>query len=166
MRLVGVDAEALAPVGLVVAEVPLPPPHLRVALEGEDVRRDAIEEPAVVADHHRATREREQRVLERPQRVDVEVVRRLVEEQDVAPAAQHPGQQHPVALPARELADLLLLVAALEAEARDVGAAVDLATADDESVDAAGDLLEHGAVPAEGLAGLVHVGQAGPRPRR
>ena len=48
MRLVGVDAEALVAIRLVVAEVALPPPHLGISLEGEDVRGDAIEEPTIV----------------------------------------------------------------------------------------------------------------------
>src|SRR5689334_16118245 len=41
---------ALLHVGLVVA---LEPAHLPFPFEGEDVRGDAVEEPAVVADHHR-----------------------------------------------------------------------------------------------------------------
>ena len=75
-------------------------------------------------------------VLERPQRVDVEVVRRLVEQQHVAAALQQLGQVHPVALAAGQVADALLLVGALEVEAGDVGAAVDLAVADLQVVDA------------------------------
>ena len=71
-----------------------------------------------MADHHGAPGKAEQRVLEGTQRVDVEVVRRLVEQEHVPAALQHLGQLHPVALAAGELTDLLLLVAALEAEAR------------------------------------------------
>ena len=112
MGLVGVDTEALVPVGLVVAEVALEPADLGVALEGEHVGGDAVEEPAVVADDHGAPREAQQGLLQGPQRVDVEVVGGLVEEQDVAAGLQHLGQLDPVALAARELADLLLLVAA------------------------------------------------------
>ena len=41
-------------------------------------------------------------VLERPQRVDVEVVGRLVEQQHVAARLEHLGQVHAVALAARE----------------------------------------------------------------
>src|SRR6478735_12113682 len=37
--------------------------QLRVAFEGEDVRGDAIEEPAIVGDHHRATGEGQQRLF-------------------------------------------------------------------------------------------------------
>ncbi len=102
---------------------------------------DAVEEPPVVADHHGATREGQERVLERPQRVDVEIVGRLVEEEDVAATAEHLGQQDAVALASGELPHLLLLVAALEAETGHVGATVQLAPAHDEAVHSPGDLL-------------------------
>ncbi len=42
------SAEAAPPVGLVLAPVPLEPVHLTVALECQDVRRDPVEEPAIV----------------------------------------------------------------------------------------------------------------------
>src|SRR3954464_13751938 len=84
MRLIRRRAESALPIGLVVLVVPLEPDHLAVSLEGEHVRGDAVEEPAVVADHDRAAGEVEQRFLERTQRVDVEVVGRLVEQQQVA----------------------------------------------------------------------------------
>src|SRR5688572_9119426 len=79
VRLVRLGAEALVPGALVVLIVALEPGHLRVALEREHVGRDAVQEPAIVRDHHDAAREREQRLLERAQRVDVEVVGGLVE---------------------------------------------------------------------------------------
>ena len=49
--------------------------------------------------------------------VQVEVVRRLVDEQQVAALAEHLGELHAVALAAGERADELLLVAAAEVEA-------------------------------------------------
>jgi PAS domain-containing protein len=58
-------AEALFAIGLVVLVVPLEPRDLAVALEREDVRRDSIEEPAIVGDDHGAAGERQQRVFER-----------------------------------------------------------------------------------------------------
>src|SRR5579862_3131816 len=50
-----------AQVRLVVLIVPFEPLDVTVALEGEDVRRDAIEEPAVVRDHDHAAGKAEQR---------------------------------------------------------------------------------------------------------
>src|SRR6516162_2988095 len=73
---------------LVAVEVALEPePSARVlvgALPREDVRRDAVEEPAVVRGDHRAARKLEQSVLQRSQRLNVEVVGRFVEHEDVA----------------------------------------------------------------------------------
>src|SRR6266404_1206843 len=74
-----VRLERIGPAGLsdplgVLRPVALEPRHLRVAFEREDVRRDAVEEPAIMRDHHGAAREVEQRILERAERVDVEVV--------------------------------------------------------------------------------------------
>ena len=56
MRLIGGRPEAAFPIGLVVLIVPLEPHDLAVALEREHVRGDAIEEPAVVADHDARSR--------------------------------------------------------------------------------------------------------------
>ncbi len=58
-----------------------------------------------------------ERLLERARKVsNVEIVRRLVEKQEIGAALEHLGEMHAVALAARELADLLLLIAALEVE--------------------------------------------------
>ena len=73
-----------------------------------------VEEEAVVADDHRAAGERFERLLERAQRLDVEIVGRLVEQQHVAALLQHLRHMDTVALAARQLPDLLLLVGALE----------------------------------------------------
>ena len=56
VRLVGVGAEAARAVRLVVLVVALEPLDVAVALEGEDVGGDAVEEPAVVARSRRRSR--------------------------------------------------------------------------------------------------------------
>ena len=154
---VGVGAEPLVAEALVGLEVALEPAHLRVALEREHVGRDPVEEPAIVGDDHRAAGEREQRLLERAERVDVEVVGRLVEQQQVPAATQQLRQMEPVALAARQLGDLLLLVGSLEVEAGDVGAAVDRPVAELDLVLAARDLLPDVLVGVERVARLVDV---------
>ena len=111
--------------------------------------RDAVEEPAVVADHDGTAREGLERVLEGAQSVDVEVVGGFVEQENVASGAQKLGQMNAVAFTTREVAHLLLLVAALEVERCDVGATVDLAVAHLEVIDPVGDLLVDGLVGVE-----------------
>ena len=112
MRLVGVVAEAAFAVFFILAVVAIKILDVAIALESEDVRRDAVEEPPIVADHDRAPREAEQRFLQRAQCVDVEIVRRLVEQQDVAAALQQLREMQPVALSTREVPHLLLLIRA------------------------------------------------------
>ena len=65
-----------------------------------------------MADDDGAAGEVEQRLLERAQGVDVEVVRRLVEQQHVAAAAQQLREVDAVALAAGEVGDALLLIGA------------------------------------------------------
>src|SRR5688500_11539514 len=71
MRRVGVGAFPPAEISVVFFEVPLEPHHFGVPFKGEDVRRDSIEKPTIVADDDRASGEAEQRLLERAQRIDV-----------------------------------------------------------------------------------------------
>ena len=64
VRLICLSAEFLATVLVVLGEVSEEPAHLRVALEGQDMGGDPVEEPTIVADDHRATGEGEKRLLE------------------------------------------------------------------------------------------------------
>src|SRR5436190_3660661 len=155
LRLGALFAQALLLVGLVLLVVAVEESPLRVAFGGEDVGRDAVEEPAVVADHHDRSRELEQRILERAQRLDVEVVRRLVEHQHVAAGDQRLGEVQAPALAAGQVADQLLLVVALEVEPAEVGARRHDELADDEVVEAARDVLPDGLVVLEVLAALL-----------
>src|SRR3569832_392988 len=85
---------------LVVLEVALEPFDVAVALEGKNVRRDAVEEPAIMADDDGAAGEVLPRLFERAQRLDVEIVGGLVEQQEVRTGAQHLGKMHAGALAA------------------------------------------------------------------
>src|SRR5262245_13963807 len=127
MRLLGSGAETALAISLVVLVVPFEPDDLAVALECEHVRGDAIEEPPIVADDDGAPGESEQRLLERAKRVDVEIVGRLVEQQEVAALLQQLCEVDAVALAARQRTDLALLRLPLEIEPRNVGARGDLA---------------------------------------
>src|SRR5688500_692229 len=65
VRLIRVRAEPPLAIGFVVLVIALEPDDLAVALEREDVRGDAVEEPAVVADHDGAAGKRQQPLFER-----------------------------------------------------------------------------------------------------
>src|SRR5437868_11643751 len=139
----GIDAEPPLLVLLVIGEIALEPFDVALALERQHVGGDAVQEPAVVADDDRAAGEILERLFERAQRVDVEIVGRLVEQQDVGAGFEHFRQMHPVALAPGALPHLLLLVRAAKIERRAIGAGIDLALAEREHVLAAGNLFPH-----------------------
>src|SRR6266516_4639773 len=155
----GIDAKPPLLVLLVILEIALEPFDVALALERQHVGGDAVEEPAVVADDDRAAGEILERLLERAQGVDIEVVGRLVEEEHIGAGFEHLGEMHPVALAAGELADLLLLVRAAEIERRAIGARIDLALAEREQILAAGDLLPYAVLGLQRVARLVDVAE-------
>ena len=75
------------------------------ALDLEDPVGDVVEEVAVVGDDHHRAREVAQRALEPGDALGVEVVGRLVEQQQVGLLEQQPAQRDAAPLAARELAD-------------------------------------------------------------
>ena len=106
------------------------------------MRGHAIEKPAIVRDDDCASGEILQRFLQRPHRVDVEIVRRLVEQQNVGSFFQHTGQVDAIAFAARQRPHLFLLILAGEIEARHVGPGRHLPRAEVDDVGAAGNLFE------------------------
>ena len=96
----GFLAAAAHVVRMVVAEIALMKDHFRIAFEGEDVRRDAIQKPAVVGDDHGAAREGEQCLFQGAQRLDIQVVGRFVKQQDIRPLPEGEGEMQAAALAA------------------------------------------------------------------
>ena len=58
-----------------------------------------------MTDHDDASAEGDERFFEKPQRAEIEVVRRLVEHQNIAAALQDLGQQHAAPFSAAQLRD-------------------------------------------------------------
>src|SRR3546814_4788870 len=100
-------AEAADLVLFIGSEIALEPFDMAVALERQDVRREAIEEEAVVADDHHAAREILKRLFEGGERFGVEVVGRFVEQEDVAALLQHLGDMDRSEEQASELQSLM-----------------------------------------------------------
>src|SRR3954470_21216283 len=157
VRLGGFFAAALLLVGLVFLVVAGKEPPGLLILRGGDVGGDAVEEPAVVRDDEHRAGEFQQRFLQRAQGLDVEVVRRLVEEQYVGAGLEHLRQMQAPALAAGELAHPLLLVGAAEVEAREIRPRGHLHLADGHGVQTAADVFEDALVRRELVAELVDV---------
>ncbi len=96
VRLIGLDAQAPLAIRFVIGVVAFKPHDLRIALEGQNVGGDAIQKPAIMGNDHRATGEGEQRFFQRPQRLHIQIVGRLVQQQHIAAAPEQLGEMHPV----------------------------------------------------------------------
>src|SRR5205823_12754195 len=94
MRLVGCRAEPRLSISFVIRIIPLEPDHAAVAFKREDVCGDAIQKPTVVADDDGASGEIFERLFERTHRVDIQVVGRLVEQENVRAFLQHLRQMN------------------------------------------------------------------------
>ena len=103
VRLIGFLAQPLLPIRFVFAVVPFEPDHFAVAFERHDVGRDPVQKPAVVTADDGATGETLQSFFECAQGVDVEIIGRFVEDNEVRPFFQHTGQVHPVAFAAGDV---------------------------------------------------------------
>ena len=98
--LIGGDPQPALAVFLIGLPVAFEPLNMAITLKGEDVRCDAVKEPAVVGDHNRASCKFEQGFLKRTQRVNVQIVGRLIKQQQVAAGFEHPRQMNTVAFTA------------------------------------------------------------------
>ena len=63
MGLIRIAAEPAMPVRFIIGIVAFKPYHLAVALEAQNMRGHAVQEPTIVRDHHRAAGEIQQRLL-------------------------------------------------------------------------------------------------------
>ena len=84
---------------LIFGVIPIEPHNLAVSLKGEDVGRDPVEKPPVVADDHSTAREVFEPVLQGSKRVDVEIVGGLIQKKHIRSLFEHAGQMDPVPLP-------------------------------------------------------------------
>ena len=89
MWLVGFLAEAFFPIDLVVAVIALEPDDFAVAFERKDMRRNAVQKPSIMAADDRATGEILEPFLQRSQGIDIEIVRRLIKDDQIGPFFQH-----------------------------------------------------------------------------
>src|SRR6185295_16519860 len=82
VRLIGFLAPSLLPIRFVFAVVPFEPEHFTVAFERHHVGRDPVQKPAVETADDGAAGEAFQSFFECAQGVDVEIVGRLVEDNE------------------------------------------------------------------------------------
>ncbi len=139
------DALLLEP-ARVVALVRDPAP----TVELEDPAGHVVQEVAVVRDRHDRAPIVLQVALQPPNRLRVQVVGRLVEQQQVGLAQQQPAQRHPASLPARQRRHVRVRRRAAQRVHRDLERRVEVP-----AVDRVDLLLDLGEL-VRGLVGVVH----------
>ena len=110
-----------------------------------------------MAHQQQRARELQQQLLEQVERLDVEVVGRLVQHQHVGRLGEEPGQQQPVPLAAGQRPHRRARPLRREEEVLQVAEDVLARAADLHEVGAVRDAVEHGRVRIELLAQLVEV---------
>ena len=90
------------------------------------MRSQPVDKPTVVRNHQYATGKVFQRFFQCAQRIDINIVGRLIEQQHVATFAQGHRKLNTVAFTAGEHPDFLLLVSARKVELTDICSDVDL----------------------------------------
>ena len=126
------------------------------AVELEDPLGDVVEEVAVVGDRDDGARVLLQEAFEPVDRLGVEVVGRLVEQQQVGVAEEQPGERHAALLAAGDLRDVGVVGRAAQGVHRDVDVALEVPGI------GGGDLvLEGGLLLADGVVVGVGVGPVG-----
>ena len=106
--------------GVFIPEVVVADIHLDLAeVDVADVRTDLVEEVTVVADDDDRIREIQQEVFQPADGLDIQIVRRFVQQQDVRISKQRLRQQHLDLLAAVQLAHQLMLKVEADAQTRE-----------------------------------------------
>jgi hypothetical protein len=158
---VGLVAQAAVAVGFVVRVIPFEPIYLAIAFEGQDVGGNAVQKPAVVRNDDRAAGEIIKSVFQGAQGIDIQIVGRFVEQQNIGFAFDDVGQMQPVAFAARQYANFFLLVSTAEVEPGSVGTGVDQLAAQHEGLLAVANCLPHRFGRIQNIALLIHISQFG-----
>ena len=160
MRRVSADAEALAAVFFVLCIVAVKEADFGIVLEGKNMCRNAVKEPAVMADYQRAADEVFKPFLKCADRVDVQVVGRFIKQEHIRFALQSLRELYAVAFTAGKHTDFLLLVGSGEIESGDIGAGINAPSADNNLIQTAGDGFPNCFFGIKCQTALVHIAQA------
>ena len=110
-------------IGLVIAFAPV---NVTVTLKRQNVRRDAVQEPAIVAGDDHAADVIHDGFFQRSQCIDIQVIGRFVEQQHIGTALQQLRKVDAVSFTTGQIADFFLLVRTAEIETGNVGPRVRL----------------------------------------
>ena len=160
MGLVSVGADAAFAVCFVLRIISVKVDDFAISFKGEDMRGNAVEEPAVVRDDHGASAKIFKCVFHGAHCVHVEVICRFVQQYDIGTFFEDAREVNAVALAARELTNGFLLVGSGEVKAREIGTRIDVSIAQRDEVFTVRDGLPHIVIGGEDIAGLFDISEA------
>src|SRR5947208_10821679 len=146
----------------VVVVVPDAMDHMALALESENRGTNAIQKIAIMTDHDDAAAEGDERFLEQAQRSEIEIVRRLVEHQNVAASLQDFSEQYPAPFAAAELRNLRVDALFAEKKSPQISAQGDALLAERDVFSAAPDFFPNRFLIVEEKPILIDVIDLGP----
>ena len=152
-------AQTAFPVFFIISVIALKPLNMAIAFKGQNMRCNAVEKPSVMAYHHRAAGKVFQPFFQRAQCLNIQIIGRFIEQQEVGTAFQHFRQMHAIAFTTRQEPHFFLLVAATEIESPDIGARIHFPLAKLQNIQPAGNFLPHGLVVLQIVAALVDIAQ-------
>jgi hypothetical protein len=120
--LIGRDPKTALSIGLILGITSFEPDNVALPFKSQNMSGDPIKEPPVMADHNHRSSKIFESLLQCPQGIYIEVIRRFVEKKDVGSFLQHPCKVDAVSFSPGKNADLLLLIGAGEIEAGHIGA--------------------------------------------
>ena len=80
MRLIRIRSQTLLALRFICLVISFAPDRFAIPFERQNVRRDPVQEPAIVADDDRAAAEVQERIFQGPQCIDIQIIRRFVQE--------------------------------------------------------------------------------------
>ncbi len=96
---------------------------MTIAFERQNMCRDTVQKPAIMADDHGTAGKCHQRIFKRAERIDIKIIGRFVKEQQIGPRLQHLGQMNAVTLPTGKQTNFLLLIPTFKVERTNIGPA-------------------------------------------
>lgn len=86
------------------------PDHRALWFKSQNMCRDSIKEPTIMADHNRAAAEIGQAFFEGPQGIDIQIVRGFVKQQQITARSKQLCQVNTISFTSRQLSYQLLLI--------------------------------------------------------
>lgn len=99
MGFIGTNSDSFATLLLVGCKVSIADVYVAISFKCNNMRGESIEKPAIVGNHNDATSKVGNTFFERTQRINVEIIRRFIEKQQIRTATKEFSKMHAMRSP-------------------------------------------------------------------